>query len=132
MKILQYLYLKDPLFVFCVILYFTNRLVIKPYFPNHFCRDHLNDLICIPFWVPIMLFIMRKIRLRKTDLPPFASEILIPLILWSWIFEAYLPFTPMFKHLATSDYLDVFSYTIGALFAAIFWKLWYGQNREAD
>lgn len=120
-------YLKDPLFVFCVALYFINRLVIKPYFPNQFCRDHLNDLICIPFWVPIMVFMMKKVRWRTTDASPTAGEIIIPLLMWSWVFEAFLPFVPFFKRLATSDYMDVFSYTVGACAAALIWRLWYRE-----
>ena len=129
---MRFRYLKDPLFVFCVTLYFINRWVLKPYFPNNFSRDSLNDVICIPFWVPIMLFIMKKARLRREDGPPTGSEILIPLILWSWVFEAYLPFTVFFKHLATSDYMDIFSYTAGALFAAVFWKVWYFEKSPAE
>jgi hypothetical protein len=77
-----------------------------------------------------MLFIMRKTRLRTDDVPPRGSEILIPLIIWSWFFETCLPFVPFFKHLATSDYLDILSYTEGALFSAIFWKIWYGRKQN--
>jgi hypothetical protein len=128
---MRFRYLKDPLFLFCVALYFTNRFVIKPYFPNSFSRDYLNDVICIPFWVPIMLFMMKAARLRKYDGPPTAAEIVIPLILWSWIFEAYLPFTSFFKGLATSDYKDILSYTIGACVAAAFWGFWYRQRRQS-
>jgi hypothetical protein len=124
---MRFRYLKDPLFVFCVILYFVNRWLLKPYLPNSFSRDSLNDVICIPFWVPIMLFLMKKTHLRKEDGPPTASEILIPLIMWSWVFEAYLPFTPFFRRMATSDYMDIFSYTVGACFAAVLWKLWYKE-----
>lgn len=122
---MRFRYLTDPLFLFCFHLYFVNRFILKPYFPNSFSRDSLNDVICIPFWVPIMLFLMQKTRLRQDDAPPKGSEIIIPLIIWSWVFEAYLPFVPFFKHLATSDYQDIFSYTIGALISAIFWKFWY-------
>lgn len=125
---MKYRYLRDPLFLFCLALYFVNRWILKPYFSNEFSRSYLNDVICIPFWVPIMLFMMRKTGLRRDDVPPRANEILIPLIIWSWVFEAYLPFTRMFGHLATSDYLDIFSYTIGAFLAAMFWKIWYGRN----
>ena len=125
---MKFRYLRDPLFVFCLALYFVNRWILKPYFSNEFSRSWLNDVICIPFWVPIMLFMMRKIGLRRDDAPPRANEILIPLLLWSWVFEAYLPFTATFRHLATSDYLDILAYTIGAFLAAIFWKIWYGRN----
>lgn len=125
---MRFRYLADPLFLFCVTLYFVNRWFLKPYFPNDFSRDSLNDVICIPFWIPIMLFIMRKLHLRRDDAPPRGSEIIIPLIFWSWFFELYLPFVPFFKHLATSDSTDILSYTLGALFAAVFWKIWYGRN----
>jgi hypothetical protein len=74
----RYRYLKDPLFLFCLGLYFINRWVLKPYFPNEISRSYLNDLICLPFWVPIMLFIMRKTGLRGDDAPPRACELLSP------------------------------------------------------
>src|SRR3954469_7906801 len=110
---MRFRYLTDPLFLFCVVLYFLNRWVLKPHFSNTFLHCYLNDVICIPFWIPIMLVVMKALRLRRNDSPPTGFEILIPLILWSWVFEAYLPFTPMFKHLATSDYHDVLAYSIG-------------------
>jgi len=125
---MQFRYLKDPLFLFCLALYFANRWVLKPYFHIGLFKSYLNDVICLPFWVPIMVFAMRKLRLRKEDSPPAASEILIPLLIWSWVFEAYLPFTPYFKGLATSDYKDILAYTAGGLWAAAFWRYWYGKS----
>jgi hypothetical protein len=121
---MRFRYLKDPLFLFCVALYFINRWVLKPHFPNEFSIGYLNDVICIP----IMLFIMRKLRLRIDDQAPKGSEILIPLIIWSFIFELYLPTVPFFKHLATSDYRDIISYTAGAIIGALFWQIWYREN----
>ena len=123
-------YLRDPLSLFCLGLYFLNRFVFKPYVPLPFFRDHLNDVICIPFWVPIMLFLMRKCRLRKDDAPPRSYEILIPLVLWSFVFEVWLPVTALFRGLATADYLDVLSYTCGALAAALFWRWHYRWRVE--
>ncbi|MDI9432198.1 MAG: hypothetical protein QM570_10815 [Planctomycetota bacterium] len=118
-------YLSDPLFLSCFVLYFTNRWVIKPLLPNSFSQNYLNDLICIPFWVPIMLFMMRKLGLRRDDVPPRGYEILIPLILWSAVFELWLPRFAPFRDLAFSDYVDVLFYAIGALLASLFWKQWY-------
>jgi len=126
---MRFQYLRDPLFRFCVTLYFVNRWVFKPCLPNDFFRDSLNDVICLPFWIPIMLYLMRKTRLRRDDFPPRGSEILIPLIIWSWFFEIVLPGVPFFKHLATADCQDILSYTAGALFAAVFWKIWYGRKQ---
>jgi hypothetical protein len=128
---MRYRYLKDPLFLFCLVLYFTNRWIIKPYFPNEFSAAYLNDVICLPFWVPIMLFLMRKLGLRNQDRPPKASELLIPLLVWSWTFEVYLPSLHFFKRWATSDYRDILSYAAGGLFAATFWKMWYRAGQPA-
>lgn len=129
---MRFRYLKDPLFLFCVTLYFFNRWILKRYFPNHFSQGYLNDVICIPFWVPIMLFIMRKSRLRRDDRAPTGIEILIPLILWSIVFELYLPTVPFFTHLAISDFRDIVSYTFGAMLAALFWQFWYREKISSE
>jgi hypothetical protein len=129
---MRYTYLKDPSFLTCVMVYFLNRWILKPYFPNAFSSSYLNDLICIPFWVPIMLFLMRRMHLRKTDLPPQANEILIPLILWSVVFEIVLPAVPFFKGLATADPMDVLFYTLGACLAAVFWKIRFGGTAARE
>ena len=58
-------YLRDPLFVACVVAYLVNRFAIKPAVVGGFFHDHLNDLICIPVWVPVMLWGMRRAGLRR-------------------------------------------------------------------
>ena len=122
---MRYRYLRDPLFTFCFVLYFTNRWVLKPLLPNSFSQAYLNDLICIPFWVPIMLFIMRKLGLRRDDAAPRGYEIVIPLILWSVVFELWLPRVGPFRELAFSDHADILFYAIGGLPASLFWKRCY-------
>jgi len=119
---MKFRYLKDPLFISCLALYFVNRLLIKRLIPGGFFHDSFNDLICIPFWVPIMLFFMRKTGMRDSDSPPRSYEIIIPLLLWSIIFEIYLPRVAFFSGLATSDHTDIIYYTTGAIIAALFWQ----------
>jgi hypothetical protein len=126
---MRFRYLRDPLFLFCVALYFANRLLLKRVFSWGFFHSYLNDVICIPFWVPIMLFIMRRCRLRLEDGAPRSYEILLPLLLWSAVFELWLPRTDTFKGLATADYLDVLSYTVGALLATVFWGHYYREQQ---
>jgi hypothetical protein len=121
-----FLYLRDPLFLFCVGVYFVNRFVLKEIWLSGFVHEHLNDLICIPFWVPIMVFVQRRLGMRDGDDSPQPSEIIIPLILWSWIFEVILPNTEWFHDVCVADYLDILCYTLGALGAAMFWRWWYG------
>jgi hypothetical protein len=130
---MRFLYLRDPLFVFCVATYFVNRFVFKSIWPSGFVHEHLNDLICIPFWVPIMLFAQRRLGLRAEDGSPEPGEIVIPLIIWSWVFEIILPGTALFRDRCVADYLDIFYYSLGALVAALFWNWWYdpGNSQES-
>ncbi len=120
---MRFRYLRDPLFLVCFGLYFVNRWVLEIQIPDSFFGNHLNDLMCIPFCVPIMLFILRRLRLRPDDSPPHSHEIIVPLVLWAAIFEMWLPNITAFRGLATPDHLDVLCYTIGALIAGVVWKI---------
>ncbi|CAN5432324.1 hypothetical protein BH10PLA2_BH10PLA2_23940 [soil metagenome] len=122
-------YLTDPLFLFCLITYAANRWILKPYVPNEFSQSYLNDLICLPFWIPIMLWTMKCLGLRKTQSPPSGGELIIPLLIWSFLFEVYLPSLDSFKEITFSDPMDILCYTTGALLAAVFWNLWYREGR---
>jgi len=124
----RFLYLRDPLFLFCVATYFVNRLLLKAIWKDGFVHEHLNDLICIPFWVPIMLFAQRQLKLRDADDSPRPGEIIIPLVLWSWVFEILLPRTALLGDWCVADHLDILYYALGALLASIFWKWWYGAK----
>jgi len=125
---MRFLYLRDPLFLICLGLYAANRWAFELWMPRSFFTNHFNDLICIPFCVPIMLFLLRCLRLRSDDSPPQPDEILVPLILWAAVFELWLPNLPVFRGLATADYLDVFYCTLGASIAGIWWRVWYGRE----
>ena len=125
---MRFLYLRDPLFLLCVFTYFVNRLVLKAIWDGGFVHEHLNDLICIPFWVPIMLFAQRKLGLRDGDASPRPGEIIIPLVLWSWVFEILLPATGWLGNRCVADYMDIVYYSLGALLAGLFWAWWYGRS----
>src|SRR5262245_35663970 len=97
-------YLRDPLFLGCLVVYFVNRWALKPLWSVGFFHDHLNDLICIPFWVPIMLWGQQMLGLRGWDGPPHAGEIMIPLVVWSWFFEIVLPPSGLVGARAVADH----------------------------
>lgn len=117
-------YLRDPLFLFCVALYFVNRFLLKPVFPVAFFHNYLNDVICIPFWVPIMLWGMKITRLRREDLTPQCHEVILPLVMWSVVFEIVLPGMREFRH-AHADVNDILAYTVGAALAVCWWEWFY-------
>jgi hypothetical protein len=114
-------YLRDPLFVLSVALYIVNRWILKSIWTDGFVHDHLNDLICIPFWVPIMLWAARRLGLRAHDGGPSAAEIVVPLLLWSVVFEVWLPHTESLRGRTVGDPADVLWYAVGALAAGGWW-----------
>jgi hypothetical protein len=117
-------YLRDPLFLVCLVTYFVNRLVLKSVWKDGFVHEHLNDLICVPFWVPIMLVAQQRLGLRD-DAPPRPRELVIPLVLWSWVFEILLPAIDLLEGRFVADHLDVVYYALGSLGAGAFWRWWY-------
>jgi hypothetical protein len=122
---MPFLYLRDPLFLACMVTYFVHRWLNSEDLTTSWSRAYLNDLICLPFWVPIMLSLQRTLRLRSHDEPPQAAEIVLPLVLWAVVFEVVLPATRTWSGLAFPDPLDVLCYAAGGLASAIFWRWWY-------
>jgi hypothetical protein len=126
----RFRYLRDPLFLGCVALYFVNRLLLKPLAPHGFFRDHLNDLLCLPFWVPIMLWLMRRTGLRADDDPPRWYEIAVPLALWTVMFENWVPQWAPLHGRVVADSRDAVAYLAGAAIAALWWSgPWLGSAR---
>lgn len=122
---MPFAYLRDPLFLVCVAAYLINRWVFKAIWADGFVHAHFNDLICIGFCAPPMLYVSRKLGLRRHDGPPDAIEIVVPLVIWSFVFELWLPYEPMFARWSVADANDIAWYAGGALVASVFWNWWY-------
>lgn len=129
---MKFRYLFDPLFLVTVVIYVVNRYVFEPYLPGTFFHSYVNDLICIPFCVPIMLWGMRITRVRRHDGPPTLAEIAIPLLIWSFAFELFFPYVGPWAGGATADPNDIICYVIGAWFAAFYWRWWYTPKATED
>ncbi len=128
---MRFRYLLDPLFLVCLSLFLINKLLLRPFIDHPFLYGHLNDCICMAVWVPVVLTVMRLFRLRTHDHPPQAHEILIPLLVWSWVFEVWLPQTAAFTDIAIADVWDVLCYVVGAFVAVLVWS-WYYRDPIAD
>lgn len=115
-------YLRDPLFLGCVALYGVNRFLLRPLWPVGFFGAYVNDLICMPLWVPVMLWVLRRTGLRTDDALPRGYEVLIPLLLWSAWFEVVLPQAPGFQDVAFADPADLLCYSLGGLVSAAYWN----------
>lgn len=128
---MRFAYLRDPLFLVCLVGYFVNRWVCKRIWADGFAHEHFNDLICIGFCVPIMLCLGRWVGLRRHDGPPDAVEIVVPLVVWSFVFEIWLPREPLFARWSVGDHRDIAWYAVGGLAAAGFWSWRYRGRLEA-
>lgn len=125
---MKFRYLTDPLFLVTVVIYLLNRFIFEPYIPCSFFSSYVNDLICIPFCVPIMLWGMRITRARRHDLPPTLAEIMIPLLVWSIAFELIFPNVGPLVGRAIADPNDILCYAICAWFSLAFWQRWYARE----
>jgi hypothetical protein len=73
----------------------------------------------IPCALPPVLWLHRRLGLRRDDDPPGLGEITAHLIFWSILFEWIGP------HLvarAVGDPLDVLAYAAGAVVGAVWWN----------
>jgi hypothetical protein len=122
---MPFAYLKDPLFLTCFAGYWLHRWLAVHGLSTPLLRNHLNDVICIPFFVPIMLWACRKLGLRKHDGPPDAIEVIVPLLIWSLLFEIVIPAQRIVRVPTVADPYDVLSYALGALAAVVFWRWYY-------
>ena len=119
---MPFAYLRDPLFLLCFAGYWCHRLLAAYGLSTPWLRAYFNDLICLPFWVPLMLWVQRIAGLRTHDNPPSAIELVVPLVLWATVFEVLLPATPTWTGLAVPDPRDVLCYAAGGLISAWVWN----------
>ena len=111
-------YLRDPLFLVGCAAYGINRWLIKPHVHTGFMHSHFNDCWLIPCALPPILWLHRRLGLRRHDGPPQLGEIALHLVFWSLLFEWIGP--KLVPH-STGDPLDVLAYAAGAAVAALWW-----------
>ena len=77
-------YCLDPVFITATALYLVNRFAIKPFVPlgvTPFFAWYVNDLLCIPFCLPPLLYVYRRLALRDAAGFPTKWEILGHLVI---------------------------------------------------
>jgi hypothetical protein len=114
-------YFRDPVCTVAAWLYLTNRFVFKPYgIGGDFAHHYVNDLLCLPLFLPIILWAQRMIGLRRHDGPPRLWEVLQHWLVFSLIFEVVVPrFPDRFR--STADPLDGAAYLVGGLAGLALW-----------
>ena len=116
-------YLADPVCITALALYALNRFVLKPHhIGGWFTHGYLNDLLCLPLFVPMILRAQNLLGLRPHNAFPRLWEILQHWLIFSLVFQVILP---RFPHSFTSagDPYDILAYLAGGLLASTYWTL---------
>jgi hypothetical protein len=111
-----------------MVIYVLNRWVLKPHhLGGWFVHDYLNDLLCLPIFLPIILRLQSALRIRRHHRPPTLLEVIHNWIIFSIVFEVALPRLSAFNSVA--DPMDCVAYLVGGIAAYLFWKRVYGARR---
>jgi hypothetical protein len=125
-------YWADPICVGCAILYGLNRWYLKPHrIGGHFTIAYLNDVMCLPLFVPLILYVQRLLNIRKHDGYPRLWEVLQQWVIFSVWFKIILVRFPHVFRVAR-DPLDILAYLAGGLLAYAIWHSWERRCRALD
>lgn len=122
--------LRDPLFLAACCAYSLARAFLRGDGGIPFASAHLNDLLCIPIWTPVMVACLDRFGFRERGTPPTAAEVLMPLLVLAVTFELVLPSTVWFESFSYRDARDVTWYTAGAAVASLWWRVRYPDPRD--
>lgn len=100
------------LFFTMVILYAGVRILRLMHIIIPWINSYLNDILCLPIILSLVLFIIRKWIIRNTRYYLSIYHILFTAAYFSWVFEWYLP-----HHNSnfTADPYDILSYFLGGM-----------------
>ncbi len=118
----RFRYYADPVCIACLLIYPLNRFYLKPrHIGGWFTHGYLNDVICLPLFLPMILYAQRLTGLRRYDGYPRWWEIVQHWAIFSIVFEVVLPrMGPAFD--TTADPWDVLAYAVGGTAAGIWWR----------
>ena len=85
-------------------------------------RGYVNDFVCVPIWLPVVVAVQTTLRLRPSAGPPTTTEAGITVGVWAFVFEVWFPRTALLSAYTTSDRWDVVAYSAGAIIANIIWR----------
>lgn len=120
----------DPICLASMIIYAVNRWYLKPHhIGGAFTQGYVNDLLCLPLFLPLILGVQSLIRLRKHDAPPRMWEVVQHALIFSILFEVVLPGYPRQFH-TTADPWDAVAYLIGGVTAWFCWRFLAAAKRR--
>ncbi len=115
----RFSYLRDTLFLLAAASYAVNRWLLQRISGSTFLHGYFDDLLLIPAALPVVLWLQRRLDLRRHDGVPSWSEMLLHLAVWSVICEFV---GPRWLHHGTADVWDVVAYATGGVAACLWWN----------
>jgi hypothetical protein len=116
-------YLGDPACYISLVIYAINRFELKPHhIGGWFTHGYLNDVLCLPLFVPMILYAQHLIGLRPHRRYPQVWE----------IFQNWAVFTVMFQviivrfpktYISAGDPWDILAYLAGGIIAGVYWSV---------
>jgi hypothetical protein len=116
-------YLADPCCIISLVIYPINRFYLKPHhIGGWFTHGYLNDVLCLPMFVPMILYAQHLLGLRPHRRFPGVWEIFQNLVVFTIVFQVI---TPRFPKTFTSagDPWDILAYLAGGMIAGIYWSV---------
>jgi len=102
-------------------IYVLNRFVLKPHhIGGWFTHGYLNDILCLPIFVPIILRFQSALGIRRHHLPPTLFEIFQNWAVFSIVYQVILPRLPAF--VTAGDPWDMLAYAAGGFAAWLWWN----------
>src|SRR5207249_850406 len=127
----EFRYFADPVCITALLIYPLNRWLLKPHgIGGEFAVCYLNDILCLPLFLPMILYVQRRIGLRSHDGPPRMWEILQHWAIFSILFEVILPRYPKYFR-SVADPLDVVAYMAGGIAGWLCWHWMTSSHRPA-
>jgi hypothetical protein len=119
----QFLYLADPSCIISLVLYTLNRYVLKPHhIGGWFTHGYFNDVLCLPLFVPMILYAQHLIGIRRHARFPQPWEILQNWAAFTIVFQVVIPKYPK-TFVSAGDPYDILAYLAGGIIAGIYWSI---------
>ncbi len=102
----------STIFIFALLLFCTNQLIEGAGFFLPALHSYLDDLLCLPIVLTVILAVQRRFVLRTAAYTLPFSHTLLAVVLYGVLFEIILPH---FFRRGTADALDWLLYAAGGL-----------------
>lgn len=101
------------IFIILVITFILNQLIEFLGIKLLFFHSYLDDLLCFPIILSVILFIHRQWRLKNKYFILPISHIIVSVFVFVIIFELLLPCISL---KFTADIFDIVAYVVGSIF----------------